>query len=182
MSFSALLEAAWCIYCWCKRMNIFRLPLTALFHSVLSDFFNCRWELQFMSNKAQRACAAVSYPHIIFVTGSTWCRKCFIEDLKSILATIIDRSILTWLLGKANFVPKNVQFWLCNLQILSLLWPVNFLRLQLQNNSALGVELTQKHVHALYASKFKKNWLFNFRDDILISTLTTTVESNLRTS
>jgi len=30
---------------------------------------------------------------------------------------------------------------------------VTFLRLQLQNNSALGVRLTQKHIHALYASK-----------------------------
>jgi len=32
--------------------------------------------------------------------------------------------------------------------------------LQLQNNSALGVEVkTQKHIHALYASKFNKIWL-----------------------
>ena len=40
------------------------------------------------------------------------------------------------------------------------------------------MRLTRKHIHALHASKFKKIWLFNFGDDILISTLTTSVESN----
>jgi len=44
------------------------------------------------------------------------------------------------------------------------------LRLQLQNNSALGVEVNQKHIHPLYASKFLNIWLFNSGDDILIST------------
>jgi len=43
------------------------------------------------------------------------------------------------------------------------------------------LRLTQKHTHALYAS-ILKNWLFNFGNDIMISTLITTVESNLRTS
>jgi len=32
------------------------------------------------------------------------------------------------------------------------------------------------------ASKFQTIWLFDFGDDILISTLITTAESNLRTS
>jgi len=33
---------------------------------------------------------------------------------------------------------------------LTLFLPINFLRLQLQNNySALGVEVNQKHIHAL---------------------------------
>jgi len=44
------------------------------------------------------------------------------------------------------------------------------------------LRLTQEHIHALYASKLKNTWLFNFGDDILISTLITTVESNLRIS
>jgi len=34
--------------------------------------------------------------------------------------------------------------------------------LQLQNNLAIGIE----DIHALYASKFKQIWLFNFGDDI----------------
>jgi len=33
------------------------------------------------------------------------------------------------------------------------------------------LRLTEKHIHALYNSKKKKNWLFNFGDDILLSTL-----------
>jgi len=32
------------------------------------------------------------------------------------------------------------------------------------------LRLTQKHIHALYASKFKNIWLFNFGNDVLIST------------
>jgi len=40
--------------------------------------------------------------------------------------------------------------------------------------------LTEKHIHALIISKIKKMF-FNFGDDILISTLITKVESNLRT-
>jgi len=54
--------------------------------------------------------------------------------------------------------------------------------LQPQNTSALGVEVTQKHIHALYVSKFLNICMFCFRDDVLISTWITTVESNLRTS
>jgi len=40
-----------------------------------------------------------------------------------------------------HFLPKNLKFWLYNLQILTLLWLINFLRLQLQSNSAVGVEV-----------------------------------------
>jgi len=39
---------------------------------------------------------------------------------------------------------------------LTLVSPINFLHLQLQNNSALGVEINPAGYHALYASKFKK--------------------------
>jgi len=85
-------------------------------------------------------------------------------------------------LGQPIFWPKNFKFWLYNLQILTLFWPINFLRLQLQNISSMVLRLTQKHIDALKASKFLKIRLFNFGDDILIYTLLTTVKSNLRTS
>jgi len=53
--------------------------------------------------------------------------------------------------------------------------------LQLQNNSALGVGVNPEAYLCTVVQSFKK-WLFNFGDDILISTLITTAESNLRTS
>jgi len=43
--------------------------------------------------------------------------------------------------GQPIFQPKNLIFWLYNLQILTLFWPINFLFLQLQNSSVLGVEV-----------------------------------------
>jgi len=54
-----------------------------------------------------------------------------------------------------------------------------FLRLQLQNILALGTVVNSE---AYSCTKLRNIWLFNFRDDILISILITTVESNLRTS
>jgi len=54
--------------------------------------------------------------------------------------------------------------------------------LQLQNNSALGFDVNQEMYSCTLSFEFKKIGLFNFGDDILISTLITTVESNLRTS
>jgi len=53
-----------------------------------------------------------------------------------------------------NFWPKNVKLWLYNLQILTLFWPINFLRLQLQNNAALGVEVNPE-VYS-YTLRFEK--------------------------
>ena len=44
-------------------------------------------------------------------------------------------------LGQPIFWPKDFKFWLYNLQILTSFWPINFLRLQLQNSSALGVKV-----------------------------------------
>jgi len=41
----------------------------------------------------------------------------------------------------------NLKFWLYTFQILTLFWPINFLRLQLQNNSAVGVEV-KPEVHS----------------------------------
>jgi len=72
--------------------------------------------------------------------------------------------ILTW------FWPILCIFCVCNCKIIQLqvLW------------------LTQKHIDVHYRSLYfeikKKLWSFDFRDDILKSTLITTVESNLRTS
>ena len=50
--------------------------------------------------------------------------------------------------------------------------------MQLQNSSALGVEV---YIFVSMHAMLKKNWLFNFGDDILISRLITTVESNQET-
>jgi len=55
------------------------------------------------------------------------------------------------------------------------------LRLQLQNNSILGVEVYPEAYSCTLCFKILKN-LVNFGDEILISKLITTVESNLRTS
>jgi len=42
--------------------------------------------------------------------------------------------------------------------------------LQLQNSSALGVEVNPESYHALYMiQNLNRNWLFNFEDDILIN-------------
>jgi len=49
------------------------------------------------------------------------------------------QNILSWL-GQPIFWSKNFKFWLYNLNILTLFWPINFLRLQLQNISAFGAE------------------------------------------
>ena len=76
--------------------------------------------------------------------------------------------VLVLLLGQTIFWPKNWNFWLYNLQILTLLWPINFLRLQLQNNSALGVVANSESYSYPILGNLKKNWLFDFRDDILI--------------
>jgi len=54
--------------------------------------------------------------------------------------------------------------------------------LELQNNLALGVEDNPDVCSCAISFKIKKIWLFKFGDDILISTLITTVEPNLRTS
>ena len=43
-----------------------------------------------------------------------------------------------WLVGQSIFCPIYFNFWLFNSQIWTLFWPINFLRLQLQNNLALG--------------------------------------------
>jgi len=51
------------------------------------------------------------------------------------------RANILWLLGQPIFWPRNLKFWLYNLQIFTLFWPINFLHLQMQNNSALGVEV-----------------------------------------
>jgi len=56
-----------------------------------------------------------------------------------------------------NFCSKNVKFWLYNLQILTLFRPINFLCMQLQNNSSLGVEVNPEVIHALLSFKIKKN-------------------------
>jgi len=40
-----------------------------------------------------------------------------------------------------NILSKNLKFWLYDLQILTLFWPIDFLRLQLQNTSTLGVKV-----------------------------------------
>ena len=53
-------------------------------------------------------------------------------------------------------------------------------KLRPQHNSTLGVEVNPE-AYALYESKLIKILLFNFGDDILINTLITTIESNLRT-
>jgi len=83
--------------------------------------------------------------------------------------------------GQPIFWPKSLKFWLYNLQVLTLFWAINFLRLQLQNNSALDVEVNPEVYSCTLSFEIKKK-LFNFGDGILISTLITTVESNLRTS
>jgi len=54
--------------------------------------------------------------------------------------------------------------------------------LQLQYNSALGVEVNPKAYPCTLSFEIQKIWLYIFRDDVLVSTLITTVESNLRTS
>jgi len=54
--------------------------------------------------------------------------------------------------------------------------------LQLQNNSALGVEVNPEAYSFTLCFEIKKNWLFTFEDDILKSTVITTLESNLRTA
>ena len=87
---------------------------------------------------------------------------------------------VSWL-GQPMFWPTNLEFWLYNLQILTLFWPIYFMRFQLQNGSALGVEVNPETYSCTLCFEIKRNWLFNFGDDILIITITT-VESNLRTS
>jgi len=63
---------------------------------------------------------------------------------------------LILLLEQPIFWPKNLKFWLYNLQILTLFWPIHFLRLQLQNNSALGVEVNPEgYSSTLYFKIFK---------------------------
>jgi len=48
------------------------------------------------------------------------------------------------LVGQPIYWPKNFKFWLYKLHILTSFWPTNFLRLQLQNNSALGAEVNSE--------------------------------------
>jgi len=52
--------------------------------------------------------------------------------------------------------------------------------LQLPNYSALGLEVNPEAYSVCFETK--KNLVFNFGDDLLISTLITKVVSNLRTS
>jgi len=87
-------------------------------------------------------------------TQSPYIEKPFSSFYLSVPHTHI-YTIYCWWLGRPIFWPENLQFWLCNLQILTLFWPIEFLRLQLQNNSALGVDVNpEAYIHALYVSKF----------------------------
>jgi len=52
----------------------------------------------------------------------------------------------------------------------------------LQNNSTFGVVVNSEAYSCAMFQNLKKVVCFNFGDDILISTLITTVESNLRSS
>jgi len=81
-----------------------------------------------------------------------------------------------------NFWPKNIKFLLYNLQIFTLFWPIHFLPLQLQNNSAQGVEVNPEAYSCTLSFEITKISLFNFGDDILVSTLITTVESEHHTA
>ena len=53
-------------------------------------------------------------------------------------------AVLTQIIRQPIFWPKNVKFSLKNLLILTLFWVINFLRLKLQNNSAIGVDVTSE--------------------------------------
>jgi len=57
-----------------------------------------------------------------------------------VVAQLMDMSEV----GQPLFWPKNIEFWLYNLQILTLFWPKNFLHVQLQNNSILGVVINSE--------------------------------------
>ena len=59
-------------------------------------------------------------------------------------------------LGQPIFWPKNLKFWLYKLQILTLFWPIIFLRLQLQNNSALSVEINPEVYSCTLSFETKK--------------------------
>jgi len=54
--------------------------------------------------------------------------------------------------------------------------------LQLQNNSAQGVEVNPEAYSCTLSFEITKISLFNFGDDILVSTLITTVESEHHTA
>jgi len=64
---------------------------------------------------------------------------------------------------------------------LTLLCPIDFRRLQLQNNSALGVAVSLEPYSCTLNFEIKKI-VFNFGDNIHISTLITKVVANLRRS
>ena len=52
-----------------------------------------------------------------------------------LLGFVIMNRIYKLYLGQPIFLTKNVKFWLYNLQILTLFWPIHFLHLQLNENA-----------------------------------------------
>jgi len=76
--------------------------------------------------------------------------------------------------------PENLKIYLYNLQILSSFWPINFLHLQLQNNSALGVAVNPEACSCSLC--FQIIGCLTLGMTYWISALINTVESNLRTS
>jgi len=88
-------------------------------------------------------------------------------------------AVLTKIIGQPIFWRKNLKFWLQNLQILTLLRLINFLRLKLQNNSAFGVDVNSEANSFRMLQTFKEFGYLTLAMIYLVSTLKATVESNL---
>jgi len=99
----------------------------------------CNFRAQYCTDLAQSANKGYwrhfTFLRVVFVSSCSFCSMPapLVFGRGPVLVLLIIRA--------TNFWPKNLKFWLYNLQILTLFWPINFLRLQLQNNSALGVEV-----------------------------------------
>jgi len=80
-------------------------------------------------------------------------------------------AVLTKIIGQPIFWPKNLKFWLQNLQILTLFWLINLLRLELQNNSAFGVDVNSEAKSVGMLQTFKEFVYLTLAMIYLVSTL-----------
>jgi len=74
--------------------------------------------------------------------------------------TYLHSSNYSWL-GQPVFWPKNLNFWVYNIKILTVSWPINFMCLQLQTNSVLGVEVHSEAYSCTPCFELKKNCCLN---------------------
>ena len=116
-----------------------------------SEWESSCWGPHLCSQRGQRHCGTsstvgpINAMGLFVVSLLEFCyfiRNIVIKTVNHLSAANIFTRIKTLWLGQPIFWPNNLKFWLYNWQILTLFLPVNFLRLQLQNNSAVGVEVS----------------------------------------